>query len=137
MHDKRLSDEVQTLKRLPQGCELDADKGYQGIDKQVGEVVVKNEERGEQEVSPRLTVKIPIKKPKGGELSAEEKQYNKELSAIRVRVEHCNGWIKNWAIIATRFRCSHQIYSSVMRVVCGLVNAQTQRWQQAKLALSP
>lgn len=135
LHDKKLSDEVQTLQRLPSGCEVDGDKGYQGMEKQAGEMVVKNEETGGEESAPRLRVKTPIKKPKGGELREEEKQYNKELSSIRVRVEHCIGWVKNWGIIGTRFRCSHEIYTSVMRAVCGLVNAQTQRWQQAKLAL--
>ena len=49
------------------------------------------------------------------------------LSAVRIRVEHCIGWVKNWAIVATRFRCSHLIYTSVMQTVCGLVNVQTKR----------
>ena len=53
------------------------------------------------------------------------------ILAIRVKVEHCIGWVKNWAIVATRFRCSHLIYTSVMQTVCGLVNVQTRRWQTA------
>jgi hypothetical protein len=76
---------------------------------------------------------IPFKKPKGEELNAEQKAFNHQVSSIRVRVEHCIGWVKNWAIIAGRFRCSHSIYTLVMQVVCGLVNRQTQRWQEAKL----
>jgi hypothetical protein len=40
-----------------------------------------------------------------------------------VRIEHCIGWIKNWAIIATRFRCTHGIYTAILRTVCGLINA--------------
>jgi hypothetical protein len=51
-----------------------------------------------------------------------------------VRVEHCIGWAKNWAILATQFRCSHEIYTSILHVVCGLVNQQTERWQKAKQA---
>jgi hypothetical protein len=43
------------------------------------------------------------------------------LAAIRVRVEHCIGWIKNWAILATRFRCAHSIYGTIMQTICGLV----------------
>jgi hypothetical protein len=130
--DKKLSDGVKTVERAPDGSEMEADKGYQGLDKQVELVTVRNVETGQEEQVPRLTVKTPFKKPKGGELSEEQKAFNKELGSIRVRIEHCIGWVKNWAIIATRFRCAHTIYTEVMQVVCGLVNLQTQRWQAAK-----
>lgn len=130
--DKKLSDGLKTVERAPDGSELDADKGYQGLAKQVALVTVRNVETGQEEQVPRLTVKTPFKKPKGGELNEEQKAFNKELGSIRVRVEHCIGWVKNWAIIATRFRCAHTIYTEVMQVVCGLVNLQTQRWQAAK-----
>ena len=55
----------------------------------------------------------------------------RQLASIRVRVEHTIGWVKNWAIIATRFRCAHSIYTAVLRTICGLVNWQTLRWQAA------
>lgn len=128
-HDKKLSDEVKTMKRLPEGCEAEADKGYQGLAEQVTRVTVRNVETGEEQQVPRLTVYTPIKKPKGQELTDKQKAFNRQLGAIRVRVEHCIGWVKNWAIIATRFRCAHSIYTLVMQVICGLVNWQTQRWQ--------
>jgi hypothetical protein len=133
-HDKKLSDEVKTIERLPDGCEADADKGDQGLADQVALVTVRNAETGEEQPVPRLTVQTPIKKPKGQELTDEQKAFNRQLGAIRVRVEHCIGWVKNWAIIATRFRCAHSIYTRVMQVVCGLVNWQTQRWQAAQAA---
>lgn len=131
-HDKKLSDSVNTLERLPDGCEVDADKGYQGLDKQVSVVMVCNAETGEQQQVPRLKVKLPFKKPKGGELTEEQIEFNGQLGAVRVRVEHCIGWVKNWAITATRFRCDRGIYTLVMQVVCGLVNRQTELWQAAK-----
>lgn len=130
--DIKLSDEVGTVERLPDDCEAQADKGYQGLDKRVGLVTVQDAETGEQKQVPRLTVKTPFKKPKGGELNEEQNAYNLAIGQVRVRVEHCIGWVKNWAIIATRFRCAHSIYTEVMQVVCGLVNLQTQRWQAAK-----
>jgi len=65
-------------------------------------------------------------------LTEKQEAFNRQLGAVRVRVEHCIGWVKNWAIIATRFRCAHSIYTLIMQVVCGLVNWQTQRWQLAK-----
>jgi hypothetical protein len=134
MHDKKLSDEVQTVERLPDGCEADADKGYQGMADQVSLITIYNPETSIEQQIPRLTVCTPFKKRKGKELTEQQEEFNSQLSAVRVRVEHCIGWVKNWAIIATRFRCSHLIYSSVMQTVCGLVNEQTQRWQIARLA---
>ncbi len=135
-HDKTLSDNVRTIDYLPDGCEVDADKGYQGLAKQVDLVTVINSETGEEQEVARLLVQTPFKKPKGGELTEDQKAFNSALNAIRVRVEHCIGWAKNWAILATRFRCAHSIYSSIFRTICGLVNFQTQRWQAAKAANS-
>lgn len=135
MHDKRLSDEVKTLERLPDGCEVKADSGYQGLDKQVkNETTSDVTEQKEAESKKRLSVSTSIKKPKGGQLTDEQKEFNRELSKVRVRIEHCIGWVKNWAIIATRFRCDHAIYTPILKTVCGLVNAQTFRWQAAKNA---
>jgi hypothetical protein len=133
-HDKTLSDHLQTVARLPDGCEADADKGYQGLAEQVSQVTVTDPETGVQHLVPRLVVKTPFKKPRGKALTQEHQAFNTELSKVRVRIEHCLGWIKNWAIIATRFRCAHKIYTAILRTVCGLVNAQTQRWQATKAA---
>jgi hypothetical protein len=133
-NDKKLCDEVKTLERLPDGCEADADKGYQGLAKQVALIIVRNAETGEEQSVSRLTVNTPFKKPKGGELTQEQEAFNRWLGAIRVRVEHCIGWVKNWKVIATRFRCDHAIYTSILRTVCGLVNWQTARWQAAQAA---
>jgi DDE superfamily endonuclease len=134
LHDKKLSDHLQTVVRLPDGCEADAAKGYQGLAAQVSPVTITDPQTGAEQQVPRLEVKTPVKKPKGKELTQEQQAFNSQLSKVRVRIEHCMGWIKNWAIIATRFRCAHKIYTIILRTVCGLVNAQTQRWQAAKAA---
>jgi len=131
-HDKALCDRLDTLAHLPDGCEVDADKGYQGLATGVEQVLVIDTISGASTSCPRLTVKTPVKKPKGGELSAEQQAFNRALGSIRIRVEHCLGWAKNWAILANRFRCSHARYTSLMCIVFGLVNAQTQRWQDAR-----
>jgi hypothetical protein len=133
-HDKTLSDKLHTVERLPDGCEAEADKGYQGLEKQVDKVKIVNQQTGETQEVARLTIHTPHKKPKGGELSEEQKTFNALLNAVRVRVEHCIGWLKNWAILANRFRCDHSIYTSVMRTIAGLVNLQTKRWKAVKVA---
>jgi hypothetical protein len=53
-HDKTLSDALHTLDRLPDGCEADVDKGYQGLDKQVELVTVVDTKTGEKQQVPRL-----------------------------------------------------------------------------------
>jgi hypothetical protein len=134
--DKKLSDETKTVDRLPDDCYGKADKGYQGLAQQVSLVTLVNPDTGELIEVPRLTLETPFKKPKGGELTEAQLEFNGLLSAIRVRIEHCIGWVKNWKIIATRFRCAQQIYTPLMQVVTGLVNWQTQRWQQAQAQLA-
>ena len=134
MHDKNLSAQLRTVERLPDGCEAEADKGYQGLAAQVSRVTVTDPETGAEHQGPRLEVKTPFKKPPGKELTQEQQAFNTALSKVRVRIEHCLGWIKNWAVIAPRFRCAHTIYTAILCTVCGLVNAQTQRWQAAKAA---
>ena len=83
------------------GCEVDADKGYQGMADQVHLVTVCNPETGLKQQVPRLTVYTPFKKVKGKELTEQQEEFNSQLSAVRVRVEHCIGWVKNWAVVAT------------------------------------
>lgn len=133
-HDKKLSDDLQTVARLPDGCEALADKGYQGMAGQVALVIVRNLETGIGQLVPRLTVCTPFKKVAGHELTEQQAAFNAQLAAARVRVEHGIGWVKNWAIMANRFRCSHSIYTAIMQTVCGLVNAQIRRWQIAQFA---
>jgi hypothetical protein len=72
---------------LPDGCEVDADKGYQGMADQVRLITVCNPETGIEQQVPRLTVYIPFKKMKGKELTEQQKEFNSQLSAVRVRVE--------------------------------------------------
>jgi hypothetical protein len=134
LHDKKLSAHLHTVERLPDGGEAAADKGYQGLAEQVSQVTVTDPQTGAEQQAPRLKVKTPGKKPQGKEVPQEHHAFNPELSKVRVRIEPCIGGIKNWAIIATRFRCAPTIYTVILRTVCGLVNAQTQRWQAAKAA---
>jgi hypothetical protein len=124
VHDKTLAEAVDTVQRLPDGVEALLDKGYQGLAQQVEMV-----EGDAGTPVPCFTLKIPYKKPIGKHLSAQQKAFNHDLSAIRVHIEHCIGWLKNWACLANRFRCDHAIYTPIFQLVCGLVNAQTQRWQ--------
>ncbi len=69
-HDKRLADE-QAIP-FPKGSKVWKDTGFQGYE------------------PADVTTYQPMKKPKGKELTTEQKQTNKELSKERIGVEHSN-----------------------------------------------
>ena len=130
-HNKPLCEALHTMGRLPDGIAADADNGHQGLTAQVATIAVCDVATRAERQQPRLDARTPHKKPRGGELTEEQRQFNRQLGAIRIRVEQCLGWLKHWAILATRFRCAHDRYTPLMCVICGLVNAQTARWQAA------
>jgi hypothetical protein len=89
------------------------DLGYQGI--------IKDYE-GEN-------IKIPVKKPRKSKnnpnptLTAEQKEYNKELSQIRVLVEHAIGGMKRFNILVHAFRNRKDGFIDDVIVLCaGLWN---------------
>jgi hypothetical protein len=72
-HDRKIAG---TMYSFPCPCLLYQDTGYQGY-KPEG-----------------VSVSLPIKKPRGRELTWEEKAYNRKISSFRVRVEHATGSVK-------------------------------------------
>lgn len=92
MHDKKIADTFYTIQK---GFTLWQDTGYQGF-KPDG-----------------VDIKQPIKKPKGKELSDEQKEYNRLISQVRVRVEHAIGSIKRFRIVKDecRLRKNNFVYS--------------------------
>jgi len=51
-----------------------------------------------------VTVFQPIKKPRGRDLTSEEKEYNRKISSFRVRVEHTTGSAKHMRIVKDECR---------------------------------
>lgn len=106
VNDKKIADQAQLS--YPQGTELYQDKGLQGY-----------EPKG-------VTVFQPKKKPKGGELTEEEKQQNRAISSARVVVEHVIGGIKRLHIVADVFRNRKPLFDDqVIEIACGLHNFRT------------
>src|SRR5436305_14824146 len=65
------------------------------------------------------------KKPKGGELTAAEKQANRKLAKLRVRVEHAIAGVKRCRIVKDVFRNKKPGLSDTsMEVACGLHNVR-------------
>ena len=76
------------------------DKAYQGAQK------------------PTLT---PKKKPKGGQLSEDEKAENKRISQERIYVEHSIRRVKGYRIVRDEFRLAQGIFPSVISIIAGLI----------------
>ena len=116
-HDKKLADESNY--QLPKGSYLLQDTGFQGF-KPEGVFILQ-----------------PKKKPRGKELTEEEKQLNQEISRVRVRVEHIMSGIKRCRIVKDRNRNWLKGFRDrVMLIACGLHNLRLifRPWENVKLS---
>lgn len=65
----------------------------------------------------------PFKKPRGGSLTPAQKAFNRQLSSIRVRVEHVIGSVKHCRIVKDICRLRLQgVTDAVMEIACSLHN---------------
>jgi len=102
-HDKKLADE-QDL-RFPKNSKLWQDTSFQGY------------------APNNVTILQPKKKPRGRELTIEEKAQNTTISRQRIRVEHSIGGVKVFAIVHHIFRNLKPAFDDlVMETACGLHN---------------
>ena len=85
-HDKKIADE--SGYKLPEGSKLLQDTGFQGFS-------VSNVE-----------ILQPTKKPRGKELTQEQKDKNRNISKIRIRIEHVISGIKRYRIVKDKCRVS-------------------------------
>jgi DDE superfamily endonuclease len=60
------------------------------------------------------------KKPAGGELTDNQKEVNKDLSALRAAVERAISHLKNWKILSGRYRGPLDKFASVVETVTAL-----------------
>ena len=103
VHDKRLADT--TPSPLPTGSHLLQDVGFPAF--------------------PREGVAIiqPTKKPRGKELTPEQKADNREISRRRVRIEHVNSSVKRCRMLKeTIRRWKDGMRDMVMEIGCALHN---------------
>jgi hypothetical protein len=67
---------------------------------------------------------IPFKKPKGGELTEEQKEFNRSLAKYRIRIEHVNRRIKRFKIFQHRYRNKQHKHLIRFTLICGIYNYQ-------------
>jgi len=91
-----------TFEGTPENVTYTVDLGYVGIDK------------------VHSNSKIPKKNSKKHKLTEEEINYNKELAKNRIFIEHTNGWIKRFKVLATRFRNDLNYFPLFSVLICAL-----------------
>lgn len=102
-HDKAAADEEGY--RFPQDSKLWKDSGFQGYEPE------------------QTTTYQPKKKPRGRELTPEEKTENQAISSQRMGVEHSIGGVKVYRIVRDIYRNHRQAFEDlVMETACGLFN---------------
>lgn len=102
-HDKAITDEEEY--RFPKGSHLWKDLGFQGYE------------------PAGTTTYQPKKKPRGGELTPEEKAQNQTISSERIGVEHSIGGVKVYHIVHDVYRNHRANYEDlIMETACGLHN---------------
>jgi hypothetical protein len=66
-------------------------------------------------------IKVPKKKPRGGELTEQEKEENRKISQERIYVEHAIRKIKAYRIMREEYRMATGIFPTVAQAVVGLI----------------
>jgi hypothetical protein len=108
LHDKRCADEIEFV--MPAETRMLQDTGFQGL-----------------RIDGVETVQ-PTKKPKGKELTAEQKQRNRSISQERITIEHSIGGVKIFRIVKDIVRLrSLEVRDKIMEVCSGLYNFKTKR----------
>lgn len=102
-HDKKLAEEQDI--DFPQDSTLYKDTGFQGYEPQLVQTFQ------------------PKKKPKGGDLTPQEKADNTAISRARIGIEHAIGGVKVYHIVYQVFRNLRDGFADlVMEIACGLYN---------------
>ncbi|MEH2096645.1 transposase family protein [Nostoc sp.] len=66
-------------------------------------------------------IDTPIKTPRNGKLTIEQKKENKEFSSNRVFVEHRIRSVKIFRVVQERFRLNPKKYEQLILTICGVV----------------
>lgn len=104
-HDKTINEQAQI--ELPDNSRCFQDTGFLGYSP-----------KGEN-----IQVIMPDKKPKGKELTKEQKESNTQIAKVRVKVEHVMSGIKRLRIIKDKVRAfANDFRDQVMQTACALHN---------------
>ena len=91
---------------LPPMANKYLDLGYQGLQDEVSNAI------------------LPYKKPKGGTLTAEHKEANRQHSKIRIAIEHKFAQLKKFRILAELYRNFRRKHHLRVNIIAGILNFQ-------------
>ena len=104
-HDKKIHDHEDIIGGIPDEIPILADLGFQGVQKQY------------------VNIRLPHKKPRGGELTPQQKQENRELSQERVVCENAFAGVKRYDAVSDIYRNRVSKFDDkLMLTACGLWN---------------
>lgn len=86
VHDKRQLDEEELVDYIPDEVAIEGDLGFQGLQNEFE------------------NIHLPHKKPRGKELSEQQKQENRNFSSQRVKCEHAHAGIKRYRSVSDVYR---------------------------------
>ncbi len=86
LHDKKFHDEEKLIGSIPVEIPIEVDSGFQGIQHQYE------------------NIRIPHKRPKGGELTEQQKTENRTLSQSRVVCENAFAGVKRYGAVNQIYR---------------------------------
>lgn len=104
-HDKKIQDQEDMLGGIPDAIPILVDSGFQGVQKQY------------------VNIRLPHKKPRGGELTQQQKQENRELAQERVICENAFSGVKRYNAVSDIYRNRMSNFDDqLMLTACGLWN---------------
>jgi hypothetical protein len=86
LHDKRFHDEDDIVGAIPDEIPVEVDLGFLGLQKEY------------------VNIRLPHRKPKGGELSPQQKEENRALSQSRVVCENAFAGVKRYNAVSAIYR---------------------------------
>lgn len=101
-HDYKLF--IDSKVRFHPGIETLQDSGYQGI------------------TQFHTNSSLPLKKPRGGQLTKEDKLFNRNLARRRIVIEHVNRRLKVFRILSHRYRNRRKRFGLRCHLIAGIYN---------------
>lgn len=110
-HDLRAAVESGIVEKIPEEIAVLGDTGFDGL----------------ANYYPERSIATPHKARRNHPLLPDQKLANRELSAMRIVIEHTLSRIKRFEILSAVFRHSLSLYDTVFLGVVGIVNYQIER----------
>ena len=118
LHDMTLLRKSRLVKHVHPGVRLWGDRGYTGLDK----------------IYPEHQTIVPKKRPRGGKLTGEEKELNRQISKVRITVENAICRMKKFRACREFFRNRDEYHGLIWGCVAGLANLRWRAHQQTQMA---